>query len=324
MFSLATLPDYKFSNPINLIAYEQVQQYSNTPIDPAFFIESNPILENFDKVLSTHCVVKNNLKPVFSILILATNQTFNNLVVFQYIVKPQPLKKHINDFTLSSHLEIHKIWEIGKIFSPENCIQMFDTLYKSNSPRLIFSKGTDVFFSLVQSRSNDFINKDYRSLGISAMFYEKKCIPVELTQTITTDDESLLTIDDTTPFRLLSKSRLGDVLLQYETSQSAVCTVGEDYLVFTLSGSNTSITLESEYIRKNSNTAFQELIYLAVDPYTIITSFKKIGVLFESNSYNYLKQAVKNMELNELLSFKGFELHFDIVITELYRRKFLN
>lgn len=323
MLKLSIAPNHKFKDLLNCIAFEQAQLLSEESLDPTPFTEKNPETLQFCKVLATHCVLKKNIKPIFSVLLLVSNEDFSNLAVFQYIIKPVPSKRNLDAHTLLPFYEVKKIWEIGHLFNADQNIDMFETLYNSKSPRLKETTPLDVFLNSVSSRTYDFQNKDSRSLSKSATIFDNK---VETTEQLTNAPLIETQIPDQKSVYqspILDISRFQQVLKNLETKPAASFNLSENNIEFTLSQSETRISFDIEYIKKNPNSIFNEMLYLSIDPYIIIDSFKSIGIRFPCLSYSEAIKHAQSSTINDLLQFKGLESHFDLVVLELYKRKII-
>lgn len=315
MFRLPNTPNHNFKDLLNCIAFDQVQQIFAENLDPQPFIEKNLETENFSKVLATHCVLKKNLKPIMSVLLLVTDDDFSNLAVYQYIIKPTPSKLHD---TLMPLYEVKKIWEIGRLFDAMENISLHETLYKSKSPRLFESGSFEVFLNSVSSRSNDFHNKDSRSLSKSSMLYD---IKVESLIPLLIEDQGAPLCPTPNAVNIISITKLQQIIANIENTLPPQFNVENGQLYFQLNNSLTKISFDIEYVKKHPNTIFNELLYLSIDPYIILESFKALGIHFPHLCYNKAKTLIRSLALDELLQFKGLESHFDLVVLELYKRK---
>ena len=317
MFRLPNTPNHNFKDLLNCIAFDQVQQILDENLDPQPFVEKNLETENFSKVLATHCVLKKNLKPIISVLLLVTDDDFSNLAVYQYIIKPTP-SKHQN--TLTPLYEVKKIWEIDRLFDAMENISLHETLYKSKSPRLFESCSFEVFLNSISSRVNDFHNKDSRSLSKSSMLYD---IKVESITPLSIEDQDTLLSLPPNAVNIISIAKLQQIIVNIENTPPPQFNVINGQLHFQLNNSLTKICFDTEYIKKHPNTIFNELLYLSIDPYIILESFKAIGIQFPHLSYNKAKTLIRSLALDELLQFKGLESHFDLVVLEFYKRKYI-
>lgn len=317
MFRLPNTPNHNFKDILNCIAFDQVQQILDENLDPQPFVEKNLETENFSKVLATHCVLKKNLKPIMSVLLLVTDDNFSNLAVYQYIIKPIPSK---HQDTLTPLYEVKKIWEIGRLFDAMENISLHETLYKSKSPRLFESCSFEVFLNSVSSRSNDFHNKDHRSLSKSSMLYD---IKVESLIPLSIEDQDASLCPTPNAVNIISITKLQQIISNIESTPPPQFNVTNGQLQFQLNNSLTKISFDIEYIKNHPNTIFNELLYLSIDPYIILESFKVIDIHFPRLSYNKAKTLIRSLALDELLQFKGLESHFDLVVLEFHKRKYI-
>lgn len=324
MLKLSITPNHKFKDLLNCIAFEQAQLLSEESLDPTPFTDKNSETLEFSNVLATHCVLKKNIKPIFSVLLLSSNQDFSKLAVFQYIIKPIPSKRHLDVYPLVPLYEVKKIWEIGHLFKADQNIEMFETLYNSKSPRLIESSSLEIFLNSVSSRTSDFQNKDCRSLSKSATIFDNK---VELTTSLPNEvilDTLAEPIQTTPQSNIFNISRFEQVLKNLENSPAPSFKVTEKNIEFTLSQSETKISFDIEYIKKNPNSIFNEMLYLSIDPYIILDSFKSIGIQFPRLTYTEAIKLAKTLNTGDLIHLKGLESHFNLVVLELYRRKIIS
>lgn len=324
MFRLSITSNHKFKDLLNCIAFEQAQLLSEESLDPTPFTEKNSETLEFNKVLATHCVLKKNIKPIFSILLLGTNEDFSNIAVFQYVIKPIPSKHHLDAHSLMPLYEVKKIWEIGNLFNANQNIDLFETLYNSKSPRLIESSPLEIFLNSVSSRTIDYQNKDCRSLSKSAMIFNNKV------ESISPSPKDIFTESNIKPTQIipqsniLSTARFEQILKNIESKPTQSFNVTDKNINFVLNESETKISFDIEYIKKNPSSIFNEMLYLSIDPYMILDSFKSIGIRFPRLTYAEAKKHAQNLSIGDLLHLKGLESHFDLVVLELYRRKIIS
>jgi hypothetical protein len=324
MFRLSIAPNHKFKDLLNCIAFEQAQLLSEESLDPTPFTENNSETFEFNKVLATHCVLKKNIKPIFSILLLTTNENFTKIAVFQYVIKPIPSKQQFDVHSLVPFYEVKKIWEIGSLFKANQNIDMFETLYNSKSPRLIESSPLEIFLNSVSSRTIDCQNKDCRSLSKSAMIFNNKVESISLSPNDVFIESNIKPTQTIPQSNIFSTARFEQILRNIERKSAPSFNVTDKNITFVLNESETRISFDIEYIKKNPNNIFNEMLYLSIDPYIILDCLKSIGIRFPRLTYAEAKKLAQNLSTCDLLHLKGLESHFDLVVLELYKRKIIS
>ncbi len=323
MFSTQSFPELSFPTLLDCIALEEAQRLIDEPITPQTS-SSNIDADKFSKVLAIHSVLKKNIKPVISILVLSTNETYSSLAIFQYIFKLTSPKRTTDIDGYIPQIDCNKIWEIGKLFDYQKQIESYETLYNSKSTRLIESNSLEFFLNAVSCRSNDLVNKDTKSLSKYATIFEKKIEKI----TIPTKNENKPTITShhLKPYSIsLTTTRLRDILQLLEGTANIkyILSFSASEIIFNSNISKTAIIFSIDTVKQNPNNSFIELLYLSIDPYLIIEAFAKIGISFTKHTYGQATQHAKHLTNDELLQFLGLEAYFDIAINELKNRGLL-